>query len=110
MKLALTVLATVLAASAGIAQAQSGGVKGMDMKQDKAAGKAHRATGKVTKVDEGRGSVTIAHGPVPSMNWPSMTMAFKIKDKAMLGKVKSGDQVEFSFVESGRDHTITEIK
>lgn len=109
MKPALIVLAVFLA-SAGAAQAQSGGMKGMDMKQEKAAGKAHKATGKVTKVDQAKGSVTIAHGPVPSMNWPSMTMTFKAKDKAMLGKVKSGDQVEFSFVESGRDHTIIEIK
>ncbi|HWA38284.1 MAG TPA: copper-binding protein [Burkholderiales bacterium] len=109
MKLALIVLAVVLG-SAGIAQAQHGGKKGADMKQEKAAGNAHKATGKVTKVDQTRGSVTIAHGPVPTMSWPSMTMAFKIKDKAMLDKVKAGDQVEFSFVESGKDHTITEIK
>jgi Cu/Ag efflux protein CusF len=37
-------------------------------------------------------------------------MTFKAKDKSMLNKVKTGDQVEFSFVQSGRDHTITEIK
>lgn len=110
MKLALMTLGTVLAAFAGLAQAQSGGMKGMDLKHEKAAGKAHKATGKITKVDQAKVSVTIAHGPVPSMHWPSMTMAFKVKDKAMLDKVKTEDQVEFSFVESGRDHTITEIK
>lgn len=120
MKLKSIVFFTILSASAGIAHAQSGGMKGMEMKDgmkgmdtkgDKAAaGKVHKASGKVTKVDKEKGSVTIAHGPVASMNWPSMTMTFKAKDKAMLGKVKNGDQVEFSFVESGRDHTITEIK
>ena len=122
MKLNSIVALTVLSAFVGIAHAQSGGMKGMemkdgmsmkgmDMKSDKAAsGKAHKASGKVTKVDQAKGSVTIAHGPVASMNWPSMTMSFKVKDKAMLDKVKNGQQVEFSFVESGRDHTITEIK
>jgi len=70
----------------------------------------HKASGKVTKVDQANGSVTIAHGPVASMKWPSMTMTFKAKDKAMLQKVKPGDQVDFSFVASGKDHTITEIK
>lgn len=121
MKFKWIVLVT-FAASIGIAHAQSGGMKGMDMKEgmgmkgmdmksDKAgAGKVHKASGKVTKVDQANGSVTIAHGPVASMNWPSMTMTFKAKDKAMLDKVKNGQQVEFSFVESGRDHTITEIK
>jgi len=43
------------------------------------------------------------------MNWPAMTMTFNVKDKAMLDKVKQG-QVEFSFVQSGEDYTITEVK
>jgi Cu/Ag efflux protein CusF len=122
MRLTPLAVAATLAAALGTAQAQSGmkgmdmkddmGMKGMDMKQDKkaAAGKVHKASGKVTKVDAAKGAVTIAHGPVASMNWPAMTMSFKVKDKAMLKKVKSGDQVDFSFVESGQDRTITEIK
>ena len=123
MKPRSIVIAATLMASLGVAHAQSGmkgmdmkggdmPMKGMDMKKDKkdAGGTVHKATGKVTKVDTAQGSVTIAHGPVPSMNWPSMTMAFKAKDKAMLQKIKPGDQVEFSFVQSGKDHTITEIK
>ena len=122
MKFRSSVLVTVFAASAGIAHAQSGGMKGMDMKDgmgmkgmdmksDKATpGKVHKASGKVTKVDQAKGSVTIAHGPVATMNWPSMTMSFKVKDKTMLDKVQNGQQVDFSFVESGKEHTITEIK
>lgn len=115
-------VALALVASFGLAHAQSGmkgmdmkddhkGMKGMDMKHDKAAaGTVHKASGKVTKVDKEKGSVTIAHGPVASMNWPAMTMAFKAKDKAMLGKLKNGDAVEFSFVQQGKEHVITEIK
>jgi Cu/Ag efflux protein CusF len=110
MKLAATFLAALFATSLGIAHAESG-MKGMDMMDGKKGdGTVHKATGKVTKVDPAQGSVTIAHGPVPSKNWPSMTMAFKAKDKAMLNKVKPGDEVQFSFVQSGKDHTITEIK
>jgi Cu(I)/Ag(I) efflux system protein CusF len=111
MKLHWITLVTGLAAAIGVAHAQSGGMKDMDMKMDKkAAGKVHKASGKVTKVNQAKGTVTIAHGPVASMSWPSMTMSFKAKDKAMLQKVKPGDQVEFSFVQSGKDHTITAIK
>ena len=123
MKLTSITLATVITLAFGAAQAQSGmkgmdtkdghmGMKGMDMKKDHAgaSGKTHKASGKVTKVDAAKGAITIAHGPVPSMNWPSMTMTFKAKDKAVLDKVKSGDQVEFSFTESGKEHTITEIR
>jgi Cu(I)/Ag(I) efflux system protein CusF len=123
MKLNSITLVTVLAASMGVVHAQSGmkgmdmkdgdmGMKGMDMTKGKkaAAGTVHKASGKVTKVDQAKGTVTIDHGPVASMSWPSMTMSFKAKDKAMLQKVKPGDQVEFSFVQSGKDHTITEVK
>lgn len=123
MKLTSITLAIAFASAFSAAHAQSGmkgmdmkdghmGMKGMDTKKDHAgaSGKTHKASGKVTKVDASKASVTIAHGPVPSMNWPAMTMTFKAKDKSMLDKVKSGDQVEFSFTESGRDHTITEIR
>ena len=85
--------------------------KGMDMKMEKKGpGTVHKATGKVTKVDQAKGTVTIAHGPVTSINWSSMTMAFKVKEKAMLEKLKQGDNVEFSFTSSGKDHVITDIK
>jgi Cu(I)/Ag(I) efflux system protein CusF len=101
--------------------AQSGAVKGMDMKDDKgmdmkmekkksSSGQVHKGTGKVTKVDPAANSVTIAHEPVSTMNWPAMTMTFKVKDKKMLEKTKSGEKVEFTFVQSGKDYTITDIK
>ena len=70
----------------------------------------HQASGKVTKVDRAAGRITIAHGPVASLKWPAMTMAFEVKDKALLDKAKPGGNIEFSFVESGRKHVITAIK
>jgi len=86
-------------------------MKGMDIKSDqKAEGQVHKATGKVTKVDRSAGTVTIDHGPVSSMNWPSMSMAFKVKEPAMLDKAKQGAPIEFSFTQSGKDYVITEMK
>ena len=70
----------------------------------------HKAFGTVTKVEPGKASVTISHGPVQSMNWPSMVMDFKLKDKALLDSLKQGEKVEFSFVQSGKDYTITQVK
>ena len=81
------------------------------MKSDsKGEGQIHKATGKVTKIDRAAGAITIAHEPVPSMKWSSMTMAFKVKDKAMLEKVKPDAKVDFSFTQSGKDYVITDIK
>jgi Cu/Ag efflux protein CusF len=37
-------------------------------------------------------------------------MGFKLKDKAMLGKVKPGDKVQFTVVQAGKDYVITSIK
>jgi Cu(I)/Ag(I) efflux system periplasmic protein CusF len=118
------VLAVALALStSSTLLAQAGDMKGMDMKDHKGMdmksmegsdkkgeGQVHKATGKVTKIDRSAGVVTIAHDPVPSMKWPSMTMAFKVKDKAMLEKLKSDAKVDFSFMQSGKDHVITDIK
>jgi Cu(I)/Ag(I) efflux system periplasmic protein CusF len=87
--------------------------KGMDMKGMKSDAKGdqgHKATGKVSKIDPAAGTVTIAHEPVPSMKWPSMTMAFKVKDKALLERAKPGAKVDFSFTQSGKDYVITDIK
>lgn len=102
----VAVFAALLAVSA-FAAAQP--MKGMEM-QDPKAGPVHQAKGKVTKVDRAKGTVTIAHGPVASLKWPAMSMAFGVKDKAMLDKIEPGANVEFAFVQSGRNHTIIEIK
>ena len=61
-------------------------------------------------VDARKGTVTLVHDPIKSMNWPAMTMAFKAKDKAMLENVKPGAKVEFSFEQSGKDYIITQVK
>jgi Cu(I)/Ag(I) efflux system membrane fusion protein len=64
-----------------------------------AASHAHRAEGKVEKVDTD--AITISHGPVPSMNWPSMTMGFRKPDAKAFGDIKAGDTVRFEFKEGG---------
>jgi Cu(I)/Ag(I) efflux system periplasmic protein CusF len=117
MKRALAV--AVLSAVASIASAQMGGMKGMDMKdmdmkgmheKKGPKGAVHRTTGLVTKVDADRGKVTIKHEPVKSLNWPSMTMAFTIKDKAMLEKMPKDKKVDFEFVQEGREYVVTSVK
>lgn len=55
------------------------------------------ATGTVRSMDLQQGRVTIAHGPVPTMNWPPMTMTFAVRDRAMLRGLTPGARVEFAF-------------
>jgi Cu(I)/Ag(I) efflux system periplasmic protein CusF len=97
--------------------------KGMDMDKcmqmmdkDKKSGakksqaKTHKGTGVVKNVDAAGGKVTIAHGPIPSISWPAMSMAFSVKDKKMLAKLAPEKKVEFQFVQQGSDYVITSIK
>jgi Cu(I)/Ag(I) efflux system periplasmic protein CusF len=71
-------------------------------------GATHKATGIVTKMDKDK--VTIRHEPVASMNWPTMTMAFRVKDKALMDKLKKDQKINFEFVQEGRDYIVTGVK
>ena len=68
----------------------------------------HKATGVITRVDKDK--VTIKHEPVPSINWPGMTMAFLVKDKALMEKMKKGQKIDFEFAQQGRDYVVTGVK
>lgn len=79
------------------------------MKSDKkGSGQVHKGTGVVTRVHKDK--VTIKHEPIQSLNWPTMTMAFGVKDKAMLDKIAKDKKVEFEFVQQGQQFVITSIK
>lgn len=109
------VLSLALALSLAVpatSHAQSGDMKGMDMGTKPAARTqtAHKATGVVKKMDPKAGTVTLAHDPVKSLNWPAMTMGFQVKDKALLNKLAVDKKVEFEFVPQGKDYVITAVK
>jgi len=59
-----------------------------------AAPATHHASGVVEQVTHD--SITISHGPVPTMQWPAMTMAFAVPH-GMPVKAKVGDKVSFDF-------------
>ena len=48
------------------------------------------------RVDAGAGAVTLRHGDIRNLDMPPMTMVFKVKDAALLQKVKPGDKVKFT--------------
>ncbi|MCC4118161.1 copper-binding protein [Aromatoleum toluclasticum] len=116
------IVALALATGSTQAQPKMDGMKGMDMGGEKgmpmkdmpmdgaARGQTHQAIGTVKKVDVARGMVTIAHGPVASLKWPSMTMGFMVKDKALLDKLAVDGQVEFNFVKEGGGYTVTAVR
>lgn len=63
------------------------------------AGNGHQADATVEAVDAKARQVTLAHGPVPSLKWPAMTMEFTVANSALLDGVAAGQRVRVEFVE-----------
>lgn len=67
--------------------------------------------GEVRKVDRDAQKLTIRHGPLPQLDMPHpMTMVYRVKDAAMLERVKPGDKVKFRAEKIGGAFTIVEIE
>lgn len=67
------------------------------------------ATGVVRKVDKAQGKLTIKHGPLANLDMPAMTMVFRVKDPAMLDRVKAGDNIHFRAERMHGVLTVTQI-
>jgi Cu(I)/Ag(I) efflux system protein CusF len=116
----LSLVATLSMSGVALA-AEPGDNKGMDMKgmhstmdrQPQAASRTaatHKATATVTAVDRGQGTVTLAHGPVPSLKWPAMTMRFAVKDKSLFDKLSVGKKVDVELVQQGSGYEVSAVK
>ena len=119
----LVLLMTVGAFVPNVASAQSNDMKksspaattmqGMDMKgmgvESKAVTTSHKGIGVVKAINTTDGVVTLMHEPIRSLNWPAMTMGFKVSEKKLMDKIKSGDNVEFTLVQAGKEYVITSI-
>lgn len=71
---------------------------------------AQWSEGTVKKLDKAAGKLTIAHGPLKSMDMPPMTMVFRAADAAMLDKVKVGDRIRFDATRVGGVYTVTVLE
>lgn len=74
------------------------------------AAPADMAQGEIRKVDLDNRKITIKHGEIKSLDMPSMTMVFQVKDDALLGKVKAGDKVRFTAEKVGGAFVVTGIQ
>ncbi|MBN8812330.1 MULTISPECIES: efflux RND transporter periplasmic adaptor subunit [unclassified Sphingomonas] len=55
----------------------------------------YEAVGRIEKIDAT--GITLAHGPVPAIRWPAMTMHFRLGSPALARGYKVGDRVRFAF-------------
>lgn len=94
-------LALALGAPLSVQAAESGGMKA-DMLM------TGQSKGVVKSLDPAKGTVTLAHEAVPAVDWPAMTMAFKISPELAKG-IEVGQRVNFEFEAKGMAGTITKI-
>jgi Cu/Ag efflux protein CusF len=66
--------------------------------------------GTVKKIDAPTQRVMLAHGPIANIGMAPMTMMFKVKDPAMLKKLKDGDKVRFRVEDVGGEYTVVRIE
>ncbi|MGW8393146.1 efflux RND transporter periplasmic adaptor subunit [Pseudoduganella sp. HUAS MS19] len=72
-------------------------LKGSGQRMTGPAPPAHRAEATVESLD--KDEITLSHGPVASLKWPAMTMAFKLPHGGLPLRVAAGDRVSFEFVQ-----------
>ncbi|MGE0114974.1 MAG: copper-binding protein [Steroidobacteraceae bacterium] len=110
LKSVRVVLVTVSTLLLGIA-AIAADMKDMkDMNMSRPAADQAQGVGVIKAVDLQAGTVVIAHEPIKSFDWPSMTMKFKVADPALLTGIAVGNKVSFTL--QGKDmmkSTVTSI-
>lgn len=95
----------------GMAQAAPGGAMPMNMdSMDQAPASAISATGVVRQVKPEAGKVKISHEPIAALDWPAMTMNFRVKDKAVLEGIGPDDRITFQLEKDAKGLVITRIE
>ena len=73
------------------------------------SGGIHIGEGRVESVDGS--AITISHGPIASLAWPSMTMGFGKPDPSAYPEVRPGDTVRFEFKPGGpKDYELLSVR
>jgi len=79
-------------------------------KVSNAATAAKLAQGKVDAVDRAKASVTLTHGPIPSVDMPAMTMGFRVDPPRLLDGVQPGQEVEFDVAKREDGYVVTTLR
>ena len=90
-----------LPATAGAAAAPSA------PQRQQAQAKLHSTTGTITAISADE--LTLQHAPVATLQWPAMSMAFRLSNAKLKAGLQPQQRVQFSFIQQGDDYVITAI-
>ena len=82
----------------------------IDSKKKMAATAGDMTEAEVRKVDMDTKKITLKHGDIKNLDMPGMTMVFKVKDPAILDKVKAGDKVLFKAEKANGAIVVTDLR
>ena len=68
------------------------------------------ADGEIRRVNKAAATITLRHGPIPSLNMPAMTMDYKVANPRFLEAFKPGDKVRFTADKIGDQYTVTRLE
>ena len=74
-----------------------------------AAGRTWTVKGIVRAVLPDEGLIVITHEPLPGL-MGSMTMGFRVKDRALLKGLEPGDRIDFTAVPEGKDLIVLAVR
>jgi Cu(I)/Ag(I) efflux system protein CusF len=77
---------------------------------DSTQASAVSAIGVVQQIRLEQGKVKIDHEAIPALGWPSMSMYFRVKDKAVLKGIATGDKVQFELEKGAAGLEITRME
>lgn len=115
MKSSARILVATMAITAGGAFAQAGMDDMKDMQTAKMAApdkhSQQKATGTVKNADTDAGVVTLAHGPVPTLNWPANDHGVQGQGQENVEQVARGQRgAGRAFTKEGEDYVIIKVK
>jgi Cu(I)/Ag(I) efflux system protein CusF len=110
MKKKFTSLLLAALAAASFSTVQAAEVQAAAANPAPAAASADMVDGEVRKIDKSAGKITLKHGDIRNLDMPGMTMVFRVKDTAMLDKLKVGDKLRFHAEKADGAIFVTEIE
>lgn len=127
MKITSTISLVLALSASGLALAQSAGMNhaampgmqqddkpnaqaGKKGQGDKQAAPVHQAMAIVRAVDPCKGTVMLAHEAIASLDWPAMTMGFKVNNSKLFSQLVVGKKVNVEFTKQGSDYVVTAVK
>lgn len=108
MKSSKTLLILAIALGSGVAYAATAPAGETRHEHEVSRLTAQEGFGVLKGVDAAQHKVKIAHEPIPSLNWPAMTMWLPLR--AQLMGIKEGDHVRFELQQENDKWVITHIE